>query len=110
MRKHEVFVLPSVGNGMRNLYERTCQKYGIIPNVAIECNDRQCLQYYVQANMGLTLGAFRALDDQTQTDISALRVTDFNETQSVYVLYRDNGETYNSIKDFCDFLNTQRCL
>lgn len=108
--KDEVFILPSAGNGMRNLYERTCQKHGIVPNVAIECNDRQCLQYYVQANMGLTLGAFRALEDQTQTNMSALRITDFNETQSVYVFYRDTGENYPSIKAFCDFLYAQRYL
>ena len=108
--KDEVFILPSTGNGMRNLYEKTCKKHGIIPNVAIECNDRQCLQYYVQANMGLTLGAFRALDDQTQTNMSALRVTDFNETQSVYVFYRDNRENHTSIKAFCDFLYAQRYL
>jgi len=108
--KDEVFILPSPGNGMRNLYERTCKKHGIVPNVAIECNDRQCLQYYVQANMGLTLGAFRALEDQTQTNMSALRVTDFNETQSVFVFYRDTGENQASIKAFCDFLYAQRYL
>ncbi len=106
--KDEVFILPSAGNGMRNLYETTCQKHGIIPNVAIECNDRQCLQYYVQANMGLTLGAYRALEDHTQTNMSALRVTDFNETQSVYVFHREKGNV--SIKAFCDFLYTQRYL
>lgn len=108
--KDEVFILPSSGNGMRNLYERTCQKHGIIPNVAIECNDRQCLQYYVQANMGLTLGAFRALEDQTQTNMSALRVTDFNETQSVFVFYRNTGENHADIKAFCDFLYAKRYL
>lgn len=106
--KDEVFILPSAGNGMRNLYERTCQKYGIIPNVAIECNDRQCLQYYVQANMGLTVGAYRALEDHTQTNMSALRVTDFNETQSVYVFHREKGNA--AIEAFCDFLYDQRYL
>lgn len=106
--KDSVFILPSKGNGMRNLYERTCQKHGIVPNVAIECNDRQCLQYYVQANMGLTLGAYRALEDQTQTNMSALRVTDFNETQSVYVFHRGNDNV--SVKAFCDFLYDRRYL
>ena len=108
--KDQVFILPSAGNGMRNLYERTCRKHGIVPNVAIECNDRQCLQYYVQANMGLTLGAFRALEDQTQTNMSALRVTDFNETQSVFVFYRGNGKSKENIRAFCDFLYSKRYL
>lgn len=107
--KDQVFVLPSVGNGMRNLYERICRREGLRPNVTIECNDRQCMQYYVQANMGLTLGAYRALKDNTQDNISPLNVTDFNETQSVYVFYRENTLT-STIRDFCDFLHKQRYL
>ncbi len=106
--KDEPFILPSVGNGMRNLYERVCSQVGIEPNVAIECNDRQCLQYYVQADMGLTLGAFRALEDNTQNNISALKVTDFNEVQSVYVFYRE--EPRGAVKAFCDFLYSERYL
>ena len=107
--KDQVFILPSVGNGMRNLYERTCKRLGLKPNVAIECNDRQCLQYYVQANMGLTLGAYRALSDDTQDHISPLKVIDFNETQLVYVFYQaDNGNVYT--KAFRDFLYDQRYL
>lgn len=104
--KDQVFILPSKGNGMRNLYERICQKHGIIPNVAIECNDRQCLQYYVQSSMGLTLGAYRALDDHTQTNISALHIMDFNEIQSVYVFHRQTGD--RTIDSFCSFLYEQR--
>ena len=107
--KDQVFVLPSVGNGMRNLYERICHREGIAPNVTIECNDRQCLQYYVQANMGLTLGAYRALKDQTQDNISPLNITDFNETQSVFVFYRKKMQN-NAIRSFCNFLYEQRYL
>ena len=106
--KDQVFVLPSVGNGMRNLYERICHREGLTPNVTIECNDRQCLQYYVQANMGLTLGAYRALKDNTQDNISPLNVIDFNETQSVYVFYRNRDN--NTVAEFCDFLYQQRYL
>lgn len=107
--KDQVFVLPSVGNGMRNLYERICHREGLSPNVTIECNDRQCLQYYVQANMGLTLGAYRALKDHTQDNISPLNVTDFNETQSVYVFYREKAQN-STIRNFCNFLHKQRYL
>ena len=106
--KDQVFILPSKGNGMRNLYERICQQHGIIPNVAIECNDRQCLQYYVQSNMGLTLGAYRALDDHTQTNISALHVMDFNEIQSVCVFHRQTDN--RAINSFCSFLYDQRYI
>lgn len=107
--KDQVFVLPSVGNGMRNLYERICYREGLTPNVTIECNDRQCMQYYVQANMGLTLGAYRALQDNTQENISPLNVTDFNETQSVYVFYQEKAQN-STIRDFCNFLYKQRYL
>ena len=104
----ESFVLPSPGNGMRNLYERTCKKLGIDSRVTIECNDRQCLQYYVQANMGLTLGAHRALTDNTKKGIAPLKVTDFNETQSVYVFYRKTEDTWTKV--FCDVLYNHRYL
>ena len=108
--KNQAFVLPSVGNGMRNLYEKICRQQGIQPNVSIECNDRQCLQYYVQADMGLTLGAYRALKDHTQDNIAPLHITDFNEIQSVYVYYHETGNKNNAIADFCNFLYNQRYL
>lgn len=108
--EREVFVLPSVGNGMRNLYERTCKNRGMQPNVAIECNDRQCLQYYVQAGMGLTLGAYRALNDHTQDGIVPLKVVDFDETQSVYVFYRKSRDLNIPLKNFCDFLYCKRSV
>lgn len=102
------FILPSKGNGMRRLYEETCKRYGFTPNIAIECNDRQCLQCYVQAGMGLTMGAYRALQDNTQDQISALIVSDFHEAQSVYVFHK-NFDTGNiHLKDFCDFLYSNR--
>lgn len=106
----ENFVLPSIGNGMRRLYEHTCKLHGIKPNVTIECNDRQCLQYYVQAGMGLTLGAYRALNDHTQQGIVPLKIIDFDETQSVYVFYRKTNGLNAPLKDFCDFLYSKRSL
>ena len=106
--KDEVFILPSAGNGMRDLYDRCCRERGMQPNVAIECNERQCLQHYVEANMGLTLGAYRALDDHTQNDIAPLKVLDFNETQSVYVFYKSGSDCNIWVKEFCDFLYSKR--
>lgn len=108
--KDEAFILQSKGNGMRNRYERLCQKHGITPNVAIECNDRQLLQYYVQSGLGLTIGAYRALQDNTQNTIAPLTVIDFNETQNVYVFYKSSGHRNAALKDFCDFLYTKRYM
>ena len=110
MLKNEVFIFQSRGNSMRSRYEDLCKKYSVMPNVAIECNDRQLLQYYVQSGLGLTIGTYRALSDSTQNLISPLTVVDFNETQSVYVFYNNpNGENH-ALKDFCDFLYTKRCI
>lgn len=106
--KDQPFILASKGNGMRRLYEETCKRYGFKPNVVVECNDRQCLQCYVQAGMGLTLGAYRALQDNTQDQIAALTVSDFHEVQSVYVFHRDSDTHNVYLKDFCDFLCTYR--
>lgn len=108
--KNEVFILPSRGNGMRNRYEQICKKHGVMPNVAIECNDRQLLQYYVQSGLGLTIGAYRALSDSTQNAISPLTVVDFNETQNVYVFYKNSADRNIALKEFCDFLYTKRYI
>lgn len=104
--KNEGFVLPSPGNGMRDLYEKCCTKHGIKPNIAIECNEWQFLQHYVSADMGLTVGSYRALDDIEKKDIAPLKVIDFDETQFVYVFYKDTHNIY--IKEFCDFLYQKR--
>lgn len=104
--KNEGFILPSAGNGMRDLYERCCKKHGMKPNIAIECNEWQFLQHYVSTDMGLTLGSHRALDDIEGNKISPLKVMDFDETQFVYVFYKDTLNIH--IKEFCDFLYQKR--
>lgn len=107
---NEPFVLPCIGNGMRNLYEKTCKQHGFQPNVAIECNDRQCLQYYVETGMALTVGAYRALNDHSQDGIAPLNVLDFNATQEVYVFYRKTSPVNIPLKEFCDFLYFKRYI
>lgn len=108
--KNEDFIFQSQGNSMRNRYERICKRLAISPNVAIECNDRQLLQYYVQSGLGLTIGTYRALNDNTQNAIAPLTVVDFNETQNVCVFYKNPQNRNTDIKDFCDFLYTKRYI
>lgn len=102
------FILQSKGNGMRDRYERLCRENGFTPNVVIECNDRQLLQYYVQSGLGLSIGAYRALNDSTQDAIVPLTVVDFNETQNVYVYYRESTPENPQLKQFRDFLYSKR--
>ena len=93
---------------MRDRYERLCLENGFAPNVVMECNDRQLLQFYVQSGLGLTIGAYRALRDHTQDEIVPLTVVDFNETQNVCVYYRESVPETSALRDFRDFLYTKR--
>lgn len=102
------FVLPCIGNGMRNRYEKICKQLGISPKVLIECNDRQILQYYVQSGAALTIGAHRALKDNTQDLILPLNILDFNQVQNVFVFYKDTNIQNPFLKEFCDLLYKKR--
>lgn len=102
------FVLPCIGNGMRNRYEKICKQLAISPNVLIECNDRQILQYYVQSGVALTIGAHRALKDNTQDSILPLNILDFNQVQNVFVFYKDTNIPNPFLKNFCDLLYKKR--
>lgn len=104
----EPFVLPSVGNGMRERYEKLCKQNGISPNVIFECNDRQILQYFVQSGTALTIGAYRALADNTQDEILPLNVTDFNQVQNVFAIFRDKNNP--TLKNLCNLLYEKRYL
>ncbi len=106
--REQLFVMPRKAIGIRKLLESTGKKYGFIPNITIECNDSYCLARYVTADMGLTLGSRRALANDIEKDIVSLDITDFNETQLVYVYHKKINEIDTTIKDFCDFLYAKR--
>lgn len=106
--REQQFVMPRKAIGIRKLLESTGKKYGFVPNITIECNDSYCLARYVTADMGLTLGSRRALENDIEKDIVSLDITDFNEAQLVYVYYQKNNDIDATIKDFLDFLYTKR--
>ncbi|MBQ7546344.1 MAG: hypothetical protein IJT41_05195 [Clostridia bacterium] len=56
--------------------------------------------------MGLTLGSYRALDEIEKKDISPLKVMDFDETQFVYVFFKESRTVCT--KEFCNFLFQKR--
>ena len=64
----------------------------------------QILQYYVESGVALTIGAHRALKDNTQNSISPLNVFDFNEIQNVFVFYKDTNIQNPAIQEFCNLL------
>ncbi len=104
----QMFVMPRKAIGIRKLLESTGKKYGFVPNITIECNDSYCLARYVTADMGLTLGSRRALENSLEKDIVPLDITDFNEIQLVYVYHQKISANNVTIKDFCDFLHAKR--
>lgn len=101
------FVLMGRGNAMRRLIEKIGKQNGFVPNIAIECTDRQCIFNCVENGMGLTIGSAHALQDDNQKNIAALNVTDFNEQQLVYVYYQKPKHGKNAIDSFIAFLESK---
>ena len=106
----EPFVFSSVGNGMRKRYTDACKKNNINEHVIVECNDRQCLHQYVSSGIGLTIGSYRSLSEPTQQDLTALKVIDFDEIQTVCVFYKKNKTQDLSLRKLCDYLYSKRIL
>lgn len=107
---NEPFILPSVGNGMRKRYENACKRHKIKEQIIVECNDRQCLHQYVSSGIGLTIGSYRSLNDSAQQNLTALKVLDFDEIQTVCVFYKKNENENFHLKKFCDFLYSKRIM
>ena len=108
--RDEPFILPSVGNGMRKRYENACKRHKIKEQIIVECNDRQCLHHYVASGLGLTIGSYHSLGDSSQQNLTALKVLDFDEIQTVCVFYKKNAYQKFYLKKFCDYLYSKRIL
>ena len=100
------FVFMSKDNGMRRLMEKIGKQRGFVPNVAIECTDRQCVFSCVESGMGLTVGSVHALQEDNQRNLTALNVVDFNEKQHVYVYFKKKND--NGLSNFVEFLKSKR--
>ena len=101
----QTFIMMGSGSPLRRLLERTGKRCGFAPRVSIECDDRQCMVRCVEAGMGLMLGTRKALQDKTESNITALNVTDFNELQAAYVYYRKPENDDNVLRNFLSFLS-----
>lgn len=104
--KAEPFIVMTEGSAMRRLLEDVGKRHGFSPNIAIECNDRQCLHECARQGMGLVLGSVRSLQEESQRDLVPLNVTDFNEIQPVYVYYA--APVFSpTLELFLDFLKSK---
>ena len=105
--KNHAFIVAQKGNRMWQLLERTAMQNGFIPKVSIVSNDKQCMIRYVEAGMGLLLGSKRALQEDGEKNITALNVTDFNETQLIYVYYHPTEKINIALNGFLSFLKAK---
>ncbi|MBE6538825.1 MAG: LysR family transcriptional regulator [Ruminococcaceae bacterium] len=103
----EPFIMMGKGNAMRRLLESIGKHKGFVPNVAMELDDRQCLLRCVELGMGLAVGSKRALCDESEKELTALDVSDFNETQIVCVYHRLAATDDDYISDFLKFLSSK---
>lgn len=102
--KDQPFIMMQKENFIWKLLKRVAKQNGFTPNISIECNDRQNVMRYVSADMGLTIGAQRALTSYEERDIVELNVVDFNETQAVYVHHQAVNPKNHTLISFLSFL------
>ena len=102
--KDQPFIVSQKGGRMWQLLDKTAARSGFTPKIAIESNDRQCIIRYVESGMGLYLGSRRALVDDSEKNLAALNVVDFDETQSIYVYHTPFEKCSVSLKGFIAFL------
>ena len=105
LRDHD-FLVSQKGGRMWQVLEKHASKNGFIPKVSLESNDRQCLIRYTEAGLGLLLGSKNALRDESEKNLAALNVIDFNETQAVYVYFNPESIRDISVNSFLSFLKT----
>lgn len=105
--KDQPFLISQKGSRMWQLLDKAALRSGFVPHVAIESNDRQCIVRYIESGMGLFLGSRRALLDESEKNLTALNITDFNETQSVYVYHPPIESCNISLSGFLAFLKTK---
>jgi DNA-binding transcriptional LysR family regulator len=101
------FVVAQKGNRMWQLLERTAAQNGFIPKVSVESNDKQCMIRYVEAGMGLSLGSKQALQEECEKNVTALNITDFNETQLIYAYYHTTAREDVAFNGFLSFLKAK---
>ena len=102
------FLILQKGSRMWQVLEKHASKNGFIPKVSLESNDRQSLIRYTEACMGLLLGSRNALRDESEKELTALNVIDFNEKQLVYVYYNPESMRDISVNSFLSFLKTTK--
>ena len=90
---------------MRKVLLQACERNGFTPDIAFECEERHCLLKSVESGMGLTIGSVRALKEDVQSKLIPLNVTDFKESEEIYVYHHRLNAVSPAVRDFINFLS-----
>ncbi len=99
---NQPFVTTGKKNELYKILIRACKRKGFEPNFILECNDYDCIDIVERAGMGLGV----TLDiGSASIGMQYLDVTDFNETYTVYIYYK-NQDYYGNVRMFIDHLKS----
>ena len=103
--KNRPFIMMNNSGNMRKVLVQACERNGFTPDIAFECEERHCLLKSVESGMGLTVGSVRALKEDVQSKLISLNVTDFNESEEIYVYHHRLNAAKPAVRDFINFLS-----
>lgn len=101
------FIMMNNSGNMRRVLVQSCERNGFVPDIAFECEERHCLLKSVESGMGLTVGSVRALNEDIQSRLISLNVSDFNEKEEIYVYHHRLNAVSPAVRDFISFLSEQ---
>ncbi|MBQ3132856.1 MAG: LysR family transcriptional regulator [Clostridia bacterium] len=103
---NQPFVLMDFESNMHKVLEKACNRVGFSPNISVVCNDIECYEKFIAADMGIGIARQEESPSGASSSISDLDVADFNEHYTIYAYY-SKKEYYGNIKNFIEFLKSK---
>ncbi len=103
--KNEAFVSFGEQSNTHRLLVKECEKAGFTPNIAVQSNDIDCHERFIESGIGIGVGLEGSVPLKS-SKVTCLDVQDFNQRYEIYCYYRKNAY-YGNVKQFLDFLNTK---
>ena len=100
---HQPFVTMGENSHFHKVLLRACKNAGFTPNVVMETNDSSCYHRCIKGGMGIGLSW---AGHATPAGTEFLQVEDFDEKQTFYAYYRQDGEN-SYVTDFLEFLRAR---
>ena len=103
--KNEAFVSFGEQSNTHRLLVNECEKAGFTPNIAVQSNDIDCHERFIES--GICIGVGLEGNAPIKSDrVTLLNVEDFNQRYEIYCYYRKDAY-YGNVKHFLDFLGTK---